>query len=33
MSEQKSPQVALDDVAANWTTVIAQAPPDWEYRE
>ena len=33
LSEQKSPQDALNDVAANWTTVIAQAPPDWEYRE
>ena len=33
MSEQKSPQDALNDVAANWTTVIAQAPPDWEYKE
>jgi multiple sugar transport system substrate-binding protein len=33
MSEQKSPQDALNDVAANWTTVIAQAPPDWEYHE
>lgn len=33
MSEQKTPQQALDDVAANWQTVIAQAPPDWEYAE
>jgi multiple sugar transport system substrate-binding protein len=32
MSEQKSPQQALDDVAANWETVIAQAPPTWEYQ-
>jgi ABC-type glycerol-3-phosphate transport system substrate-binding protein len=31
MSDQKSPQDALNDVAANWETVIAQAPPDWEY--
>ena len=33
MSEQKAPQDALNDVAAAWTTVIAQAPPDWEYKE
>lgn len=31
MSDQKTPQDALNDVAANWETVIAQAPPDWEY--
>ena len=31
MSDQKSPQQALDDIAANWTTVIQQAPPDWAY--
>ncbi len=33
MSDQKTPQQALDDVAASWTTLIAQAPPDWEYSE
>ncbi|MFM9105300.1 MAG: ABC transporter substrate-binding protein [Chloroflexota bacterium] len=33
MSDQKSAQQALDDVAANWKTVIAQAPPTWKYAE
>jgi multiple sugar transport system substrate-binding protein len=33
MSDQKSAQQALDDVAANWQTVIAQAPPTWKYVE
>ncbi len=33
MSEQQSPQEALDDVAESWSELIEQAPPDWEYSE
>src|SRR5690606_31518494 len=33
MSEQQSPQDALDDVAESWSELIEQAPPDWEYSE
>jgi hypothetical protein len=33
MAEEKSPQEALDDVAENWSELIEQAPPDWEYSE
>lgn len=33
MSEQSSPQDALNDVADKWSELIEQAPPDWEYSE
>lgn len=33
MSEQSSPQDALNDVANKWKELIEQAPPDWEYSE
>jgi multiple sugar transport system substrate-binding protein len=33
MSEQESPQQALDNVAQKWTDLIAQAKPAWEYKE
>lgn len=33
MSEQSSPQDALNDVANKWKDLIEQAPPDWEYSE
>ncbi len=33
MSDQSSPQDALDDVADKWAELIEQAPPDWEYAE
>jgi multiple sugar transport system substrate-binding protein len=33
MSEQKSPQDALNDVAKKWEELIKQAPPAFEYKE
>jgi multiple sugar transport system substrate-binding protein len=33
MSEEESPQDALDNVAESWSELIEQAPPDWEYSE
>ncbi len=33
MSDQSSPQDALNDVADKWSELIEQAPPDWEYAE
>jgi multiple sugar transport system substrate-binding protein len=33
MSEQESSQAALDNVASKWSDLIAQATPEWEYKE
>ena len=33
MSDQQSPQAALDGVAEKWSNLIEQAPPSWEYHE
>jgi ABC-type glycerol-3-phosphate transport system substrate-binding protein len=33
MSEEQSPQDALNEVADKWSELIEQAPPDWEYAE
>jgi multiple sugar transport system substrate-binding protein len=33
MSEEQSPQDALNNVAESWSELIEQAPPDWEYSE